>query len=444
MPEFHPEAAKALEAKAEDILREAKVQSPAPQKVRTSPANPIHPVSSFTTEDMIGPLTWSTKEVDGVGTETGRFWEANGRSVGWNGEAYQSAVKLALRFSKDRNLQGEVSQSFVLEELFIWLRQRLERNTTDTFCDRLLARCEAEVKDHEIWVPLHRTYARDSRAFGTTVLRPISKDLMDAWFFRFVPANDAVRVQRDRERSKLQATLAVCTSIRAEKTKAEEIAFERAIEASALLRFLSPANWSAKTRSYVVPLGMEKAEGKELLYINNGLIESTSSSAIDRGPTAWNLDEHVHHLPHLFGPLSALMSDHEGSQFRRQVHEGLLLYSKNSLTNEASEKLVFVLVALESIFLRNSSEPIQGNLAERIAFLIGETLEARKIIVTTTRQIYGLRSNFIHHGQSIEDNDLLEKFLWFAWESFAYLLQLIDKAKTVEELLSSLDDRRLA
>ncbi len=171
-------------------------------------------------------------------------------------------------------------------------------------------------------------------------------------------------------------------------------------------------------------------------YITRGLTESL--------PRPWNVTENIKLMPNVLAGLHDLAKNNSGTELRKSLFESLLIYSRNNLTTDLSEKLLFVLVALEALLLRDGSEAIQGNLAERLAFLAGPTLQDRKAIVASTRKIYKLRSNFVHHGKSIEDVDTLEHFLQYAWNALASVLANVDRFPTRQDLVLSLDDRRLA
>jgi hypothetical protein len=57
------------------------------------------------------------------------------------------------------------------------------------------------------------------------------------------------------------------------------------------------------------------------------------------------------------------------------LHDALLLYSRNSTASETTDKLVFVLVSLESMLPKDANEPISKNIGERMAFLVGNSVE---------------------------------------------------------------------
>ena len=132
------------------------------------------------------------------------------------------------------------------------------------------------------------------------------------------------------------------------------------------------------------------------------------------------------------------------NQFQEKLLAALILYSRSAISKDLADKLVYILVALESIFLRNSSEPIQQNLGERIAFLIGDSLEKRKRIIKVTRETYTLRSGFVHHGRSIDDLEIMREFMLYAWQAIVSLIHQSNSVSTVDALLDMLDDRKLS
>jgi hypothetical protein len=54
------------------------------------------------------------------------------------------------------------------------------------------------------------------------------------------------------------------------------------------------------------------------------------------------------------GTLSSLLTADTLTDFQKTLLEALLLYSKSSLAKQVSDKLLYILVALESVFLKDS------------------------------------------------------------------------------------------
>lgn len=132
------------------------------------------------------------------------------------------------------------------------------------------------------------------------------------------------------------------------------------------------------------------------------------------------------------------------TDFRRQLYDALLLYSRNSTAPETSDKLVFVLVSLESMLLRDSTEPITKNIGERVAFLIGTSIEERKRVIQNVDDAYGIRSKFISHGNSVEDSELIEQFFAHAWQCFYAMLGHIGSVDTKAALIEALERCKLS
>jgi hypothetical protein len=190
--------------------------------------------------------------------------------------------------------------------------------------------------------------------------------MMDQFFTKLAstPVPEAARIPLEQLRSQLQNHLAACVKVTGEKKTAHAIARSKAEAAVALVRFLSPANWILNVQSYCLPLAREQIEMPTELFVEGGEIHEISRGTIERGPVFWDLDPDRTRLPGLLDLLHSLARDH-ASDFRRQLYDALLLYSRNSTASETTDKLVFVLVSLESMLLKDANEPISKNIGEQ-------------------------------------------------------------------------------
>lgn len=438
---LHPEAESAYGDLVAEISKNVKAR---PNQTSPSAPSQIFPVAKFNPADIIGPMKWVQQVTDGYHQEIGRFWPSGNAMIGWDGDDFKRAKGLASRLAKEKPYKGLLGEKFILDELFGWMRSELEGNQALPFVDFLAKRASEEVETREIWVPLHATYAKKIFSFGQVTFRTLTPEVMEAYYSRFKVAEPAAVHALKSKRSKLQGSLVGCVVIRAEGGLAEDLAHALVEEATALLRFLSEANWTAQIRSFVLPLGLERHKGTTTIRVSEGKIKGIDEATINEGPTPWNVDRGDHFFPGILDLLSRIAADHTSTEFRRSLYDALLLHAKNSVTTDPAEKLVFVLVALESMLLKDANEPIQGNLAERMAFLVGDSLDDRKKIVSTVREIYRVRSKYIHHGKRTSEDEVLQEFLWFAWQTLSQLLLRQDKVESRAKLLAQLDDRRLS
>lgn len=445
--DFHPAAAGRFDELALDILRSVQVTPGIPQHAPNGFVPEIHPVGSISKENIVGPVRMTQSVVDGTGTEVGRIFKGEGGVFQVTGLAYEKLVDLTGRLLKSNSLEEVASRQFVFEAIFSWLQEACSHGVTNDLCVYIRQRVNAEVKDHEVWIPLYRVHIEREIQLGEVRFRTISKQMIDGWHKipnHLTAEQKTIIVQvLNRERSSLQACAAATAAVRAEQQRALELARLKAEAAISFLRFLSPANFTPKLRSHCMPLGQENIQRTYELLMRDETIQQIVKGAIEQGPSHWIItQEYLSQMPGVIEHLHDLAST-RSTDFRRALYDALLRYSRNTIASDPADKLVHILVSLESMLLRNDGEPISKNLSERMAFLIGDSLENRKTIVANVQEIYRLRSSFIHHGNSIDDLETLSVFMTNAWACFHNLLGYIQSVKSKDELINLLEDRKM-
>jgi hypothetical protein len=445
--QFHPDAAARFDELAQHILDSVKSFGPAhpPPSVKTE----IHPVVEIPASDIIGEIKVDQSAVNLLGEEVARYWDANGFRVGWEGEEFGKIKELARKFAGVAPIKGQVSEAFLCNETFNWLRSTLERQRTDSLSEYIANGCASVIEDNEIWIPVYQTYSSQDFTLGEVEFRTVSKAMMDDWFHRLFPEgikDPSAAYAINRERSQIQAAIAARICVKAERQRAREIAQSSANEAVGLLRFLSHVNWTCRIVSYSQPLGKQNTLQSVELFVKHGSILNSNKEAIDQGPPAWNIDDARGLSPGLFEDLQKLAADRRSTEFRRDLYDALQLYSRNPVAASVSHKIVFVIAAIESMLLKDSNEPIQKNLGERMAFLVGKSLDERKRIVANVDEFYRIRSRLIHHGREAGATDVqaIDLFFFLVWWTFRHLLASLDQHKTKAELISALEDRKLS
>jgi len=445
--QIDPEAAKRLDELGNQLLTKVVPEPPlVPAEEGFRPD--IYPVAHIPEQDIIGELVEIRSVVNGSGQEVGRFFQQNNPKVGLVGEGFRALTDLAWKIQKLEPLRETTSFEFILDTVFEWVEGKHKNARPERLTEYVLKRTEEEIKDFEIWFPLHRTYLESSFPLGPVVFRTITREMMDECEAR-IPKRDpetakAVQFAFARDRSALQGCAAVATKIRGERSKVIAIAREQAESAVALLRLFSPANWTPKLRSYCALLGSENVRQRAELFLRDNSIVTYSRGVLDQG-TQWVLsNSYLASFPGLLGRLQALSAAPNKTAFRQDLYDALLMYSRNSVAIEPADKLVYMLVGLESMLLRGENEPLAKNVGERLAFLIGESQEKRIAIKDNVVEIYRHRSGFIHHGRSIKDLDLLSTFMLNAWTCFNVLLVHMDRYQTKDQLIHVLEDRKMA
>ena len=445
--QLHPEAAKRFDELGEQLLIKVAPEPPV-LKIEGRFRPEIHPVMHIPQQDIIGDVGVTQSIVDGTGEEVGRFFRNTVPRIGLIGDGFRALGDLSERFQRHGDLREVATFEFIRDVVFEWVEFTNKHQPVGALSAYVSKRINDEIKEFEIWVPLFQTYLESTIPMGPVILRKITREMMDEAEAKVKVPNAetaaAVRLAFARDRSAVQGCAAVVVRIRAEQNKAIDTSRQHAEVAAALLRFLSPANWTPKLRSHCVPLGSENVRRCAELFIENDSIKTYSRGVLD-STQPWVLsNSYLAQFPKLLDRLSALWRENKRSPFQQDLYDVLLVYSRNSLAIEPADKLIYILVALESILLRNESEPIGQNVSERLAFLCANSLAARRATVANAKEVYRLRSAFVHHGQSIKDVEALSTFALNAWTCFYNLIMTSEHYQTKDDLIVAIENRKLS
>ena len=442
--DFHPKAVEAFNATAEEIYRE--LEPIAEYSTQAGFHPDVYTSAHLTGDDVIGPIKMKQNVVNATGKKVGRIIGKSSKLL-LSGESYAKLLNLLQQLQKRTNLRLVATDK--LQDLaFEWMEHKVANVEISPFIDFLLTASEKLIEDMELWLPLYRTYIEVPISFGDVTFQTITREMLDGYERKLLAHTtqniEHIKQSIAQKRKLFQATAAARNELKAERDKASQIAREKAEAAVCLLRFLSPANIDPEMRSYCTLLG---AEGRILAYdirVNNEQIHSISQGVFEQRNSDWILKQSdVDNSKGLIEKLQ-LVAGNPRSPFQHALYEALLLYSRNSISLDPADKLVYILVSLEFLLLRDSNEPISKNIGERMAFIVGLDFGQRKKIVDNVTATYKLRSAFIHHGQTIEDIKTLQDFMFTAWICFCNLLGTQHQFCTKDDLLDTLERAKLS
>jgi hypothetical protein len=429
---FHKEAAKNFDRIAQELLLELTARSQ-PSQVRSGGAlDPdIHIAARIGPEDIIGEV--KIGHVDSFGRENAKSFQKNSELVGLFDESYKKLVRLAEAMQKTKFLRSAVSVTFLTDLVFEWLQHRYETKSVPAMSEYVLSKSAPALQEIELWLPIHMLHVQSDLTIGRVTLRTVTRAMMDEWregYLSHAENDETIAVVErfmERERNRLQGFAAAVVRLTAEPRRASEIALHEAEQSVSLLRFYSPANFVPQLTSYCALLGTQHIDTYDLLAVREGRVINYSSGVYDESEPSWALSTtKIAELRSAgLDTLSSLLLREKRTEFQEELLAALNLYSRSSLAKNLADKLVYVLVALESMFLRSSSEPIMDKISERMAFLAGRNREERRDIVRVVKRTYEIRSSFIHHGRSvgIDEMDILRKFMVTAWQCLQGLIQ---------------------
>ena len=452
MLNIHPEATKNFNKKADQILAFIRDIEPSNSNVHSPSFEPeTHSAIQIDGSMLLNTPTYRVK--DDIKDYTIRLYLNSELSIGLLEDGCSKLREIIDALFKNEEIKSKVSIKTLDTILCTWIKAKFHDPSYCEFCEFLKNYLEKIIGDYEIVIPIEFLHIEKSFALGKVNFKPFTKTSIDELESRAVtqaqdsPRKDLVRKLLDKQNIRQFQGYAVATILlQAEPARAYEIAIEETNTALSMLRIFSSSTREPLSYYPAAVWGSSNISKGYLIAFKEGNLTQMISKTLDRSPMSESLNNQAIDDLYLaeLSILDKLLRLSKRNQFQEKLLEALILYSRSAILKDIADKLVYILVALESIFLRNSSEPIQQNLGERIAFLIEDSLEKRKRIIKVTRETYTLRSRFVHHGRSIDDLETMREFMQYAWQAIVSLIDQSNSVSTVDALLDMLDDKKLS
>lgn len=437
--DLHPSAIANFNEKAETLCGKLVIiaSSVFPKKSSFHPEFLV--ASEITEKDIIGDVKFSVPNVEGE--EVGLGYLHKGKKIGLFHEGYLDLLKLSQNMQRTTALNSFVSVSFIKNNIIEWIKYKYLNETQSSMVDYIIDKCRKEVNEYEIWIPIPGISVQSDFKIGNMILKSISKDIIDLWLANSNNKNELTYI--NNERKELQGHAATTIKLNAEPERAMEIAVTESEKAISILRIFSPANLSPHIMSFCTLAGYSNLEKRKYFLFNNGKLFMVRNDFVDieRYHSMVISDKTVSMFKDMgLQTLSDILCQESRNDFQDQVLTSLFLYSRSSIAKEISDKLVYILVSLESILLNDASEPITQNVGDRMAYLIASP-KRRQEVVQNVKEIYKLRSSYIHHGKNIsyEDGERVKKFMLNSWQVNQFLIHNINKFENKIKFIEYID-----
>lgn len=447
----HPEAAKRAEELAAAALVALRPQlvSAAPTPRNYQPDTPI--AGTITPGDLRGPIV--SRQADRFGREIARYISDDQGTWGLEGDGYGDFLRAVRILHQQRQIRDLVSEKTVSDLVFEWLYETKADRVGAPLLEYVLPKLEPLIKEIEVIIPIFGLHVETTIQVGNVGIADLTGEEMETWrsaSLKHARGKEAeVNQLHDRLKKKYQGRAAAHYLTRAEAEYGIQRAMEEAELSVAALRLFSVGAFLPERPTVVALSGRERVPRAAfvLLATND---EFTSSEyllhAEDIEP--WILDNPkiTQALPRVVGHWSELLKQSERSSFQEIALRSMLLYSRATQYRNISEKLIHIFSGIESILLRNENEPISSSVADRLAFAVGVDLDSRLAIVRNLRDVYAMRSKFVHHALETppqgDDLTKLEAFLVTISQFFINLRGAMRTHETKESFLDELDQRK--
>ena len=442
MGKLHPSAEANYNEKAQRILSAIEPMPPRPSSPLIPPEKSDAPiVANFGDADI---LPGSVRQFlrDRTGKNVACYFHVEGRGpVGVSGPAHDELWSLTDRIASDRAYRGSVSQEFFYGAAIDWLKLRASTQETPQLVSFLEERAAQAVKRFQIWYPIPAAEITRPVQIGRTEFRRITKPMMDEYCDRInasaSPKHEAVF---ERLRSRIQSSTAACVEVEAEPIRGDELARRESEASIAIFRLACPAMLDIYAWAPLDPSFVDGFGGAFNLHVEDKKILAHNSSLPERMCTQWLMrpEEMEHNFRTIWGFGHNLIVSSR-NDFQELLLGALIHYSKSVLKSDPSERLLYVVTALESLLIKDSGEPILQNLRERLAVMMAADLDVRLAAMDRVSRVYDIRSKFVHTALPVQELAVLAEFVEESWVTMFFLLNNYAKWDSKSSFLRFVD-----
>jgi hypothetical protein len=433
-----PRAAAAFDQRARELLARVTQRQ---RGTRISTWEPDIQIKATITEaDIIGDIDYGLSNSEGKRISLEFTHQRETYVLGE--EDYRLLDQLVAAALKDRELRTLVSARTLEDTARKWIRQRFRGETTEEFSSYATASLECQIESFRVWIPVDQLYVQQPFQLGNSEIQIISRDFIQSIGSSALDKQDRNSV--DERFGKYQGHAAIVVNAVGDPKRAQEVALLTAEKTLAGLSLLSPAAFKCTIASAASLWGSKRLKLATTLLFSGAEMRQTNEGMIGPAPQSQFIDTaRLRDFQPMIRSLHLVLTAETSSELAAKLVDALQVYARGVASPDPAEKLIYTFVALEMILLRNANEAVQDNVATRIAFLIGESVEERRRIISTTKNGYALRSAFVHHGARIEDTNAADEMLAVAWRALVELLNAPQRYRDVNELIRMLEDRKL-
>lgn len=448
MPSLHIEAVRSFNTKANELLVAVKAR-PAEASNQSSPPSSDAHVAHHLDENDIDLNSLREKIIDFRGVSQACFFYSETKGmIGLFGPDHDELLRLVKRVSSHKIFSEILSEEFIYDCAIDWLRMASQAQPAGSsldFVGFLESACAKSVSTHEVWLPFPGASIPFPIQIGKVWFRKVTKSMLDEMATRVsAGTGDSTPANLDSLRKIAQGTTAACITVHAEPSKANQIVTAETEASIAIFRLACPALLTPHKWAPVSPEFIDSRGGRLSMIVRDGNIERTFRAFPSELMLDWSISpaeaRHFQLTQWQFG--HALLTANR-NDFQEQLLGALVHYSKSMLKPEVSERLMYVVTALESLLILKS-EPIVQNLSERLAILTSTNVADRLSVLQLIKRVYDVRSRFVHAALPVAEMEQLAEFFLKAWSTFFFILNNHNLWKTKAEFLNFIDSHKFA
>jgi hypothetical protein len=435
---------------AEELLKLLHLLTPQEPTRQTRESSQTHIFTQVLTEKDITNFH-HIGTIDRLGRQRSRFFDTPKGHIGLADERYFKFEEVVERLSTRAEVRELLSRDFVSDSLFEWFEKRHKADLPKSadFVNYLGEKAAQEIKPQKIAIPVSFLVIEKPFRIGNVTFEYYPTQFFDELERLIRQKADAKTTKLDegirRIRKRYQGVVFASMSITAETEKSIEIAKTETERALMILRFFSPAAFSPLIPSYLGMMGKVNLPSSYVFVFNERFPIIREAIDEKRECRLFVREQDLQtFMGHGLRQAGELIVKRNRTHLEDLLMKCLLFFSRGLTEAQFQDKLVFVLVSIETLLLHDTSEPIQSSVGLRLAHLCGSSVEDRRQIIKLIKDAYKLRSDYLHHGYSKSDLELLQVLQQTVWTALRNVLMSTDRFCSQEELITFLESQILS
>jgi hypothetical protein len=287
-----------------------------------------------------------------------------------------------------------------------------------------------------VWLPIDWLGLEGELQFGDGVIAALSREE----FERSLTDNniDGSQPMVEKMRTDWIGAMVIRFEFEAEPARAIEIAKQRANDYLALLQFYAHPSMTLSLTSHVAPRGAQPYRSEDIIIFGEGAYSRRRT--VSEKPYQFDISpDYRRSMEHNRLATMSSLAVRTNNEYEESLLRCLLVYGRASYQSDPTDKFLQTMTAVEMFALNGANEPIQTIIADRIALSISSDFQSRVEIVDNFKAAYAERSRGTHHGKSIEDTEIIQRFLANAWAFFLVGLRNVGRFETRQAFLDQID-----
>lgn len=413
-------------------------------EIKPSPRTSKKEIGSLSEQMPIITFSNVTEMVKRQGNKISQFSE--GSEIGFNEENGKRFQKFVSTIANDNEIINTISRDFIQSKSWKWLFNTKRNAKAETnFSNYIQSEMEDAIQTLKFHFPIVYLNIEQPFKIGDVDFGYFTSEYFDKYIEAYTNFQPDKKNPYLRMKETYKGTVYAATSVRGEKKKAQEIALDICSLSTDILKICSntldypqaPIDFDIDRRSNYNPQSEVIIELPDFMKgLTTNLSRPAAPYTLDKVQYEYICKRKLEAFHNFIVGLTPVRSEME-----KLIIQGIKRFAKALSNANYFQRVAELFTVLESLLLLHEDSTIIDTVCRYSSKLVTKDKETRKTVVKVLKDMYKVRSSWVHHakGRPFQMNDLanLQKIV------HALLHSLILKShvhKTKETLLSEIDD----